>query len=234
MGALYLVGVDHRDVHDGPSRFQEFCDKVKPTALLSEQSAEDFGKIQSLASGLEQRLGKSTLTPRSASRVVEEFYRLVLPFARFDTWQYAQRHGIPHHFADITREPDIAFQRATQLAEDFVTVAACTPERFSPQLFRHLRQSVHGEGVSPAYLVRVWEYYTRTERTALNELTLIKLRMKGLIGKRDRHMEQVVRSAYAPDATVVFPLGMVHAVDSLMKSTLYSRIKDLHPERILL
>jgi hypothetical protein len=54
----------------------------------------------------------------------------------------------------------------------------------------------------------------------------------GRIGKPDKYMEQKLREIYDPDKVIAFPLGMLHCIDSLSKSTLYSRIKDLHPERI--
>ena len=92
------------------------------------------------------------------------------------------------------------------------------------------------EGETPATVRRHWQERVKYEGTLQGDARLIResraLRYGPGAGTRDEHAERMLRSHYRPNKVVVCVGGMAHMVDSRSKLTLYSRIKDLNPQRI--
>lgn len=231
MSGIYLIGIDHLDKREGPKKLERMLDTLHPDVLVDEFHEPSFRFICNIGERLRGDLEKLPLSPQKRTLLMENFYDLAFPFPTYNVWQYAQAHGIPHYFGDARAQQAVVFPSLEEMAGNILLLGKQHPERITPSNLQMTVDSVYPSS-SPEYLQHAWEYYLRTERRMGNELTLSLLRLLGKIGKRDRAMEGVVREVFRPEHTLVFPIGMVHVTDSMLKSTLYSRIKDLHPKRL--
>lgn len=233
MAGVYLIGIDHRDKREGPKKLERLLDTLQPDILIDEFHESSFHSVHDIGERLRGNLGKLPLPKQKRNLLMGNFYDLAFPFPTYEVWQYGQAHGIPHHFADPRVQQAVVFPALEEMAANILLLAKQYPENITSPNLQRAVDNVY-EPVSQEYLKRAWEHYTRTERQLFNELVLLRLRLQGILGKPDQAMEEVVRVVFRPDQTIVFPIGMVHATDSWTKSTLYSRIKDLQPQRMAL
>lgn len=233
---LYLIGVDHRDRIDGPARLSALYDKLKPRAILDERSEDHQRKNEDLCRYLLDGLNRLSDDRNGIIRIMTLFQYAAFPFPSQDNETYARSNGIPFYFAGIPDPRNEDTSGLEQIANDILVLVERTAGKIDPHIPRILEvfSAMLEDPPSGEYLERAWRYYLENENRLVNEIYILRHRLSGLTGRRDEHMERLVRELYDPDGGIAFPLGMVHAQDSFTKSTLYSRIKDLSSERLLL
>lgn len=231
MGKLYLAGTNHQDHLYGPTKLNNLYDKIKPDMLLTELCQEDMDKIKNLFSGLEDIIRKVP----SYKNGIEDFMQVFLPFEYKVNKEYSEKENIEHHLIDmpgsksnqkLIKGLEKSFPGFRKTLEKYLRVFG--PDNFKKDFESTLRKKVIRD---PQNLKLIWEKNLYYEKTVGKELVLIILSTTGMIGKRDKHMEGRVRELYDPKKSIVCTIGMMHILDSLTKRTLYSRIKDLNPER---
>lgn len=231
-GRLVLVGTVHRDPA-GEERLAALLDTLGPDLLTLEMSpaaaryrrtrglllAARLERILSRLSG-EQERPREELSTHPAARDIRTL--LALPYEYRAAAAHAERARIPLELIDLD---EISLRKLRRVEEELVT-------------YRNLRTLLR---LPPTPAPGAEDY--RLARTLLRPEALARLREDFLarrrgdegIGHRDADMAATLRRlcAACPQACLVHIGGWVHLVDDPLGETLYSRLRDLAPERLL-
>ena len=229
MGNFYLIGIDYRDVNKGPIKLERLYARIKPDMVLSNQSQTEFEAMRDVFSSFSRELLQLTEDRPGIEKLMESM-SVHFGFEVLQNIEYAKREQVQHHFVGMRRPMSerecLAFTNHLEFVLNYVGNVGVT---------KHLLETLDGmRGYNPTdeEVEQAWNMYMTLERTLRNELVVLMRRANGSYGRSAKYTEERVRELYDPSKVIAFPLGMGHATDSLTKSTLYSRIKDLKPERI--
>jgi hypothetical protein len=230
MSNLYLIATNHLDIVRGPEKLLRVYDRINPDLILSETSADALAFLREYYSGLEERFMRLTTDKKGVRELIDYFLNFGLGFEINTNEQYAQKHGIENHLVDRSFGQEKIFQFAKNTMDEALREA----EKAGRIDIRGLNQDIRNY-FSPSQdkIRRYWTTLKRNEGNLLGEIPIIFCRfVLGRTGPSDKYMEQRLREIYDPNKVIAFPLGMIHCIDSISRSTIYSRIKDLHPVRI--
>lgn len=230
MSNLYLIATKHDDVVRGPEKLRRIYDKIKPDILLSEANKGSLAVLREYYSGLEARFMRLTSDKNGVRELMDFCLNYGLGFETNTNDQYAQEHGIENHLVDRSLEEEKIFRLAKNMMDDALNKA----EKRGRINIARVNQGIKDcFNPSPDKIRKYWATLKRSELNPLCEVAILFGRfILGRLGHSDKLMEQRLREIYDIHKVIAFPIGMIHCMDSLTYSTLYSRIKDLHPERI--
>lgn len=226
MSNIHLIAVDHNDKVLGPGKLRAVYGEIKPTVILSEISPEDEVVIRRIQDEIRIRLGKVTDDQESIDRAV----RLVGGFEYNTNREYAAEHGIEHVLADL---PGRQIGNVLEM-EVLTKIWLLKVEAGFTDLKEWVDNSYAARNPSQSFIRQQWDVLLWMEKNWLGSVGGVIRRIRGNIGKADIHMESVIRELHGLEEVIAFPVGMAHVMDSRAKRTLYSRLKDLNPERKLL
>jgi len=231
---LTLIGTVHRDVR-GEARLGRLLTQLQPeiiTLELSEVSLSyrrDKGEMQlrklhlileRIAAERELPLAQLEAHPT----VVQICKLLGLPFEYRAVSAYARSHQIPHVLIDL---PNIAVGKLKRIESGLITL-------------RNLKTLT---GLPAEVAAESGEGY-EVARALLGEKSLPSIRQAFLAGKRgvegigvrDQHMATEIRRQLTTDPVrhLIHVGGWVHLVEDAAGETLFSRLADLSPRRVLL
>jgi hypothetical protein len=232
MGKLYVIATDHGDKVHGPRKLLSLYDQIRPDVLLSEMNEIDLGKFNNLCCKITNELRQLTPDQKGVSDFMKLF-ETSLGFEYYTNEQYAREHSIPNHMIDM---PGGQSELYGQLEQSLEMVLKKARSSGGLDIRRWIEKFQGLQNTSPEELKQKWEMFSGLEGTLKGEgVLLIARAMTGRIGKQDKYMERQIRAAselHGSDKVMAYPVGMLHALKSISKSTLYSRIQYLNPERI--
>jgi len=229
MGNLYIVATNHLDQVHGPRKLLSLYDRIHPDILLSEINEEDLRKFSNLCENLKVELRQLTPDHEGVNDFMNGF-STSLGFEYYTNKQYAREHSIPNHMIDM---PGGQSKLYNQLEQGLEWVLKQARNNGGLDIRRWIRKFRKSQNITPEQLREKWELFSGLEGTFKGEGVLLLARATtGRIGKPDKYMAKQIRKLYEPDKIIVYPVGMLHALESKSRSTLYSKIKDLNPERI--
>lgn len=230
MPEVILIGTVHNDPK-GPERLERMLSSLRPTVLTVEYSRIADEKIATL-------MGELAKTPR----VISLFKRLFERFGGADQFmdffsvaketfeygiaqEYAEKNTIPLHSIDnielngeeIGKEMVDILEKLTASQD---TLNSTTKSALCDSVYLEAYDIINGLG-------------SRQTEEEMLDLS----RMKFGVGARDGHMEKRIREILAmspPDSRLAHIGGLAHIYDDKRGETLYSRIKDLNPRRVLI
>lgn len=231
---LTLVGTVHRD-REGIVKLRRLLDRLSPTEITLEMSPlalryrrihgrSRLLRLERILRRLAAELGRQEQDLRNHPAIEDIRTLLDLPFEYRAASEYAEKAGISLSLIDLS---EISAIKLKKVESDLITYANIRvlvnlppkgnpPSAESSRVARALVMSDPGEEVR-------WEF-------------LRKRRGREGIGVRDRHMEREIRRRLGarPGSHLVHIGGWVHLVEDDLGETLYSRLQDLAPRRILL
>jgi len=224
MSNLYIITTDHRDQIHGPKKLLTLYDRIHPDILLSEINEEDLQKFTNFCRNLMARLRQ--LTPDQKG--VDDFMNIFTMSSGFEYYaneEYAQNYGISNHMVDM---PGGQSKFYSQLEQTMEMVLKQAKYNGGVDIQKWIRKFKERSAKSPEEVRKSWETFTQFEGTPEGETILLLASVTtGRIGKQDEYMEERIRGLYDPNKVIAFPVGMLHALESMFKKIFYSRIKDL-------
>jgi len=231
MNNLYLIATQHFDLVRGPIKLGNVYERIQPDILLSETCQESLLRNDTLTNKFVDDLGRYTKNSKGLEDLRRWFSSTSGGFEYNFNQEYSQSHGIPNYLVDSPNGSDRLFYFAEYYMKEAIRNVEEKGTFNSERFVSYLRRSVGNP--SPNIVRDYWNMVKRDENSFMGELRLLISRLVNKrIGKPDKHMAQRIREIYDPHKVIAFPVGMLHCSDSITRSTLYSRIKDLHPIRI--
>jgi hypothetical protein len=230
-GRLVLIGTVHRDP-GGEQRLARLLDELHPAVLTLEMSPAALHYRQTRGVVLGARLGRilhrlaaegfaaAALDNHPAVAGIRRL--LALPYEYRIASDWAQRARIPLQLIDLDA---IALRQLRRVDRELVTYR---------NLLTLLRLAGGGAPASEDYaLARALVKGAPLPQVAGDFLA--RRRGDEGIGRRDAQMAATLRRLREdrPAVCLVHIGGWVHLVDDPQGATLYSRLRDLNPERLL-
>ncbi len=231
---LTLVGTVHRDPR-GRAKLERLLAELRPQALTLEMSRLAFSyrqtharrlrrRLAAILAGLAAELGRDLAELRSQPAIADIRTLLEMPFEHLAAAAYARGTGIPLELIDSSEISAIKLKRVEGelITRRNLRVLVDLPEG---------AEKTAGEGFGTARLL-VYGQLDETVRQAFLE----RHRGSEGIGRRDDWMAgEIRRRLHArPDLHLVHIGGWLHLVEDNQGETLFSRLQDLGPRRILL
>lgn len=232
--SLTLIGTVHRD-HRGGSKLAQLLAQLRPDEITLEMSPlalsyrQNHGRIQLLRlerilDRLAAELGRERQILRAHPAIADIWTLLAPPFEYQAAASYAKKTRIPLTLIDLS---EVSETKLKKVESDLIT-------------YRNIRVLVNlpTDGDPPAE-----EGYEVARAMVLGNLGepllrafLERRRGREGIGPRDQHMARQIRHRLdaRPERHLVHIGGWVHLVEDAREETLYSRLKDLGPRRLLL
>lgn len=229
---LILIGTVHRDC-TGEERLRAILERFAPACVTLELSPTSLLYRQRHGALLRRRLERilrrlAGADPDAMSRiashpVVGDIRRLLeLPFEYRAAAAYGAAQGVVPELIDL---PQVAEQKLRRIQEELITL-------------RNLRTllALPAPPRLPESYADAVVLVERATSPTLRRAFLLGRRGDEGIGPRDRQMAEALRRCCQKfvDGTVVHIGGWVHLVDDPDGQTLYSRLADLQPQRLLL
>ncbi len=231
-GRLVLIGTVHRDP-GGEAGLARLLEELRPAILTLEMSpaAVHFRQTRGVELGrrLDGILGRLAAEEHCSRTELERHPAVVgirrllaLPYEYRVATTFAQNARIPLDLIDLD---EIARRKLRRVEKELVTC-------------RNLRTLLHLESADAA----VQEDYPLARAlitgTPLPQVVgdfIARRRGEERIGRRDALMAAALRRLREeqPAACLVHIGGWVHLIDDPLGETLYSRLRDLRPERLL-
>jgi pheromone shutdown protein TraB len=231
--SVTLIGTVHRDPR-GEQKLRLLLERLRPDLLTLEMSEKALAyrqgearhqllRLDRILARLAAERGREAGELQSRGAIADIRTLLALPFEYRAAAAYAEAAGIPLRLIDLS---EISTAKLRRVEADLIT-------------YRNVRVLVdlpEGSERSPAE-----GYGTARSLTlggageAVRQAFLQGRRGEEGIGPRDRHMEQEIRRLLAARAgRLVHVGGWVHLVEDGRGETLFSRLADLEPQRLLL
>lgn len=221
---LVLVGTVHGDLL-GPRRLNRLLSRLRPDVLTVEGSEKG---IQIFKENYESDLKRTIEWAREKS---SKFASLLEGLDHTDGYEcdipraYAEENNIPFHPIDDPAQFSALRDSTWSGLKDF-----CSKIPDFQFDFVNEQSILNGHG----------QFYALTQRAidgdrSANEILLSQTRGT-YVGSRDEYMETHLRRIAGdhPDSRIVHVGGCLHILDDPKGMTLYSRIADLKPKRVVL
>lgn len=231
---LTLVGTVHRDAQ-GEERLCHLLEKVQPGVITLEMSdaslhyRRDKGELQLRKLGqILERIAVERavdVAQLEAHPTVDQIRKLLgLPYEYRAASNYARRNNVPLALID---RPDVAVRKLEKIERELITLRnlkTLTSLPTAPET--ELREDY---GVARALLDG------QTPESTRQAFLAGKRGIEG-IGLRDLHMAMEIRRRLvaSPARHLLHIGGWVHLVEDVAGDTLFSRLADLLPQRLLL
>ncbi len=231
---LTLIGTIHRD-REGAVKLRRLLERLRPDEITLEMSplalhyrrTEGLRQLQRLEAVLDRLaselgLQRQDLWKHPAIEGIRSL--LTLPFEYRAASEFAEETGIPVGLIDLSEISEI---KLAKVESELITI----------RNIRVLASLPETRAVSSAESRRIARAMVLSNpETAVRQDFLEKRRGREGIGFRDRHMEREIRRRLEarPKGRLVHIGGWVHLVEDDQGETLYSRLMDLTPRRILL
>jgi hypothetical protein len=232
MSNLYLIATRHDDLVLGPEKLLRVYDRIKPDILLSEMHETDFPKPIPIIEKFRYDLNEFTQDQEGLDEFIGVFSRGSIGGFEYPTNQsYSRDHRTPNYLIGMPGSLDRLFFLGQESIDNILETIR-HKGKFNPRKLASYLKKNFGNPL-PKETRDLWNQVKRDENSLFGEIRLLFHRIvTQRIGKPDKYMEERIREIYDPKKVIAFPVGMLHATDSISYSTLYSRLKDLHPERI--
>ncbi len=231
MSKLYLIGTVHLDFTEGPRKLKSLYDRLKPDVILCEADRKYIDRIDSLVARIEEEF-KDYRDEKGFNDYLDLLRTMSLGFELSTNLAYAREKGIECHLADTTEGCSSLIDIAENYFYNTLKSSKQNGEKIDfEKSARHVKSHVP---LSQKGVREILLHFKRWENTLLNEVFLFVCKRLKIIGERDKYMERIAREFYSSGKVIAFPVGAFHTLNSFSGETLYSRIKDLNPERILL
>ena len=231
---LTLIGTVHRDAR-GEERLGQLLAQLQPgviTLELSEASLRyrrDKGEPQLRQLGhILERIAADrcvAVAQLEAHPMVAQIRQLLgLPFEYRAASAYARRHPVPLALIDLA---DVAVRKLEKIESELITLRNLKTLTSLPAE----PEKLQGEGYGVARALLGDQSQASTRQSFLAG----KRGFEG-IGPRDLHMATEIRRRLeaSPERHLLHIGGWVHLVDDGAGETLFSRLADLSPQRLLL
>jgi hypothetical protein len=234
MPILTLIGTVHRD-REGTVKLRRLLAQLRPLEITLEMSPlalryrrihgqSKLLRLERILDRLAAELGRERSHLRNHPAIEDIRSLLALPFEYQAASEYAEEAGIPLSLIDLS---EISAIKLKKVESDLITypnirVLVNLPETGGPPAAESSR-------IARALVLR-------DPGKAVRRDFLKKRRGVEGIGTRDWHMAQEIRHRLVarPERHLVHIGGWVHLVEDDLGETLYSRLLDLAPRRILL
>lgn len=240
MGGLYIIGVPHHeDRVYSARRLHALYEELQPDLVLSEWSEKDREIHREYFEDVKKVLLHHSTTPQII-KSIENLEELISCDMKVNE-HYTKKNRVEHHFIDLPRpgyqdflnahlvglsqhlngfeEEGVRGHISTYLGEMNKTIPYQDLKTFADK-----RMEKEGTLEGEAFLL-----YHATRPTPGR-----KYFGQRRLGRRDSFMANRIKELYHPDKTIVFPVGLLHALESKLGITAYSKIQDLNPERKIL
>jgi len=233
--APILIGTVHRD-REGETKLQRLLEEIGPEIITLEMSAYACRYRQAQGSAQLLRLDRilhrlSRETERSEEElaahptVIDIRTLLALPFEYRAASLYAQGRDIPLHLIDLSNVSAVKLRRVeTELITyKNLKILTALPENHRP--------AAEEEGYATARALIFGGC-----RSEVRQSYLERRRGDEGVGPRDAWMATELRRRVETSRgrRVVHIGGWIHLLEDEKRETLYSRLEDLHPVRMLL
>lgn len=231
---ITLVGTYHSD-SNGQEKLSRVLSDLNPNILSIEfcnESSKILDKMPRYMDYFKHYLRRKGQPPELAHLIdnVSDYVRP--PFEYPAVREYCQQNNIALHLIDSPTAIRNAAARMLKnirhaLAELPIIQKSDIPLEFTKQDYSQLEEqlvslmgSIQNRKISKKELIQI----------------MSSLKNQSLIGERDGYMADRIRELISQNknSKLVHIVGALHLIDDPLKETLYSRIKDLNPERIFI
>ncbi len=227
MGSLTLVGTIHRDPHGLP-RLMEILEGESPDIVTLEMSEygvafrERYGpRLRKRLFDISRDLGDIRENPSQAGAVRAILCALEQPFEFRAVKAYCERRGISFRCIDLSR---YSREKLKVLQEEMITE-------------ENLRKIPAFSPIAPQEEIRRQRFLARGLASMDSDQFLIEAFLNGRKGdgmvQRDRYMSLRIKEILRNHKKTLHVGGWEHLLDDPKGKTLYGRLKDLGPRRIL-
>lgn len=227
MGKLYLIGTYHPDKDKGPEKLKELLDNLEPDMILSETEENTYLKQLNLLNQFMHSLSPLTADYKGLQNFIKE-YHLSLAFEVPTVIDYSKQRDIPHYMIDYPKTQKKSYQSLKRSIAWWINKAK-NQDDFEIDTWT---ESFNSDPVFSDFIPELmWNDIKYMEQKATSEMIIMLARLTNGF-RKDAYLESRIRELYSPDKIIAFPVGMMHTADSKRRQTLYSRLRDLSPERI--
>ncbi len=231
MGKVILIGTEHGDLK-GSERLESLLKNVCPAIISVEFSSESLQLSKNNPGDIAQIVSKAK--ERGVSSTFIQFFGELIA-----------KHGLTDFEYATSKAYSDAHNIQLYLLDDPTLAKACRNIKLNDlrRIIETLPANVEIPIPSEKELVRhtdkKYKFATRAINGKIpqNQLNEFLEGYRGvLIGQRDTYMAQRIRqiSTDDPSSVLVHICGFAHLFDDSRNETLYSKIKDLNPERHLI
>ena len=205
-------------------RLRVLYNHISPEVLLTNVSNEDLVDYDNFHASVYNELGSRINLDNGDKQKLDKLMNRIEEIHLSDylmNEEFSKERNLEHHLIGI---PNGRKRRLESIGIELVSHL-----KINSDVGKMLRY-FSGE-IPPDLISDEWNRILKYERGLFLELdNLINRFIHGFIGKKDKFLESEIREIYEGKVTAL-PIEMIHCEDSLTKSTLYSRIKDLNPIR---
>ena len=229
MGKIILIGTEHGDLK-GSERLESLLEIVRPDILSVEFSLESLRLSQDDSADITKIISEAR--ERGVSNTFIHFFEDLIAkqgltdFGYTTSRSYADKHKIPLVLSDDPRLASACRVLKLDVLHRMISGLPANIELPAPSEEELIRDTD-----------RYYEFAANVIKGAVPQAQVdrfLESHRGVLIGQRDVHMEQMIRLNYNPISVLVHICGFAHLFDDSKRETLYSRIKDLKPQRHLL
>lgn len=225
--SIYLIGTYHHDKDKGPHKLLEVYDRINPDMILSECDSDTYRHVITLLNHFKAELRKHT----SDLDGIDDFIRTYQASLCFEipfNIEYSKNRSIPHHMIDSPKAQQKVYRSLEKKVGTLI-------ERANEEEHINVQSWLESYEACPEFYdenpKEGWQIIKEIETHFMGELLIFYSRFRSSLGK-DKYLEDKIRELYEPGKIIAFPVGMLHITESMLGQTLYSRLKDLNPERI--
>lgn len=232
---VYLLGTLHHDRDEGPQKLLACYERIRPTVLLVETCDAELAHKADGIEMLRQQLAPLVTDHAALSQLLDHEFGPKWEYVA--AAKYAEATGIDLTLADIyfhdkRAETDAAFRRYLQTTRLFK--ATGNPLAANAALKWATARAHNNRRYQLLRLRALFTTLLEADDPDVNDGLMRRASRDTMVGPRDAHWEEVIRSLDTTGATVAFAVGAGHILTAPRLGTLYTRIKDLQPIRTLL
>ncbi len=234
--ALHLIGTIHNDLK-GPERLEAVLNYLKPEILAVEGCQDAFQQLRELDEKYSDLLIKVLKAKGAQADLIHYFEKT---FSKREIYeleksiQFADNNKIPIFFLDSSEYTAESVDVIEKKLNPLIEAIKCFPIDLNnapvPSIDSEIRKI---DGVYDSINFRMNSSTSLAPLLFEEELSSLR---GHVIGRRDAVFEQKIRTLVKqnPEKRIVTVTGALHLVPDPQQQTLYERIKDLQPERLLL
>jgi hypothetical protein len=230
MSNLYIIGTEHWNA-ENLGELTQLYNKLNPDIIFSEINPHtlnvEFETEEKVKQALTEKFGVNP--DYTEAKLHQLFDDLMFVEGRREgriNLEYAKKHNIQHEF--LFRPKKTLNDRA--IVDDINSLLRKIESSSEKELKEYITliHSIFQE--TQKSQLEKHNFMAEHDKSVHNEVYFLMGRMAGDFGKRDKQMEATIRKFYDPNKVLVVTIGANHTLDSITKTTLYSRIKDLNPQ----
>jgi len=219
---IYLIGSSHGAISEGRIRLKEIYDSIRPEVVCTEQSKPEATLFNQFSKEIFDKYA-SKFGEKAMKKFLYKFALVKQGFEYLFNSHYARTNGVRHCLIDrfdmknfyVTESDFEDLDRILANKEDLERILKERKDiGFEESLKRWSK-------LKPLELTEEFDDYFSSKCEKSPKC-------------REDHLAKAIRDIYGSGKRMAAVVGAEHTLDSKKTLTLYSKIKDLNPERIIL